>query len=178
MAKEALPSWAKGVVAVTITAVAVYGGYKLYKFFKGKVETQDNKLVADEANVAFKEELKKGGSLSFPAMNYQSCINTIVKLLSGCETFGSELQVIYEVMKVVKTPADWYYLVKTFGRKDIPDCGWGKTNYDLPTLLKDQLDSSGAYSVKPAINGYTKSGFVLNSIDILEDYLKTKGITI
>jgi len=173
-----LPKWAQGLIAVAIIGGLGFIGYKIYKGVGKIKEDKDSKAVADDADKALKDELAKGNKLSFPAVNYSSAINTIVKLLNGCETFGSELQVVYEVMKVVKTPADWYYLVKTFGKKDIDDCGWGKTNYDLTTLLKDQLDTAGAYAIDPAINGYKKSGWAINTIDILEDYLKTKGVTI
>ena len=165
-------------IILTLAGLAVVGtvGYIIYKKFKKTKEDKDSKAVADDADKAA-NDLKKGGAkLSFPEASYSSVINLIVKLLNGCDSFGSELQVVNEVAKVVKTPLDWYYLVSKFGKKDIDDCGWGKTNYDLITLLKDQLDTAGAYTID--VNGYKKSGYAINTIDILEDYLKTKGIQI
>lgn len=169
-----LPPWAKGVIAVSVIAAVAFIGYKAYDFFANIKDGKDSKAVANDAKDAVYQLKKDGSKLSFPEVAYSSCITTIVKLLNGCDTFGSELQAVYEIAKVVKTPIDWYYLIEKFAKKDIDDCGWGKTNYDLVALVKDQLDTSGVYSID--INGYKKSGFAVNSVNILEDYLKSKGI--
>lgn len=171
-----LPKWAQGIIAVATVAGIAFVGYKIY-LSVNKIKTdKDSKAVSDDAKREADNLLKSGQKLSSPEASYSSVINIIVKLLNGCETFSSEIQVISEVAKVVKTPVDWYHLVAKFGKKDIEDCGWGKTNYDLSTLLKDQLDTAGAYNID--INGYKKSGFAINSIDILDGYLKSKGVQI
>lgn len=169
-----LPTWAKGLVALAIVGGVGYIGYKVYKAIKDREGKKDSKETVTDA----KKELAalKNETLSKPESNYASAVNTIVKLLNGCETFGSEVQAIQEIIKVVKKKKDWLYLIDKFGVKDIDDCGWGKTTYDLPTLLKDQLDTSGVYTIN--VDGYKKSGYAINSVDILEEYLKTKGITL
>ena len=171
-----LPSWAKGVIAVGLTGAAIYGGIKLYKFVKKMQIEKDSAAVAIAAESEYQKLKKAGAKLSFPETSYQSAINTIVKYLNGCETFTSEMNAAMEVMKVVKTPVDWYYLIQKFGKKDIDDCVYGKTNYDLTTLLKDQLDSAGMFKVN--VNGFADSGFTSKSSNILAKYLSTKGITL
>ena len=77
----------------------------------------------------------------------------------------------------------WYYLIKTFGQKDISDCGtWGvsKTRYSLVGLLSDQLDTTAIVTPLPKtiIGGYAvPSGYYGDSKDVLSKYLKTIGVT-
>ena len=72
-----------------------------------------------------------GEKLSFPEYNYSSTANTIQKLLDGCDKVTTEEQVVEEIARLVKKPIDWFHLVSVFGNRDISDCGYGKTNYDL-----------------------------------------------
>jgi hypothetical protein len=74
---------------------------------------------------------------------------------------------------LVKKPIDWYKLVSVFGSRDIEDCGYGKTNYDLVTLLKDQLDSQ---LIGDTVLG--KRYWNDNTLKPLSDYLSKLGITI
>jgi hypothetical protein len=171
-----LPMWAKGVVAVAIIGGIGYLVYKLNKKIGDLKDSKDSKATVNDATKEYLDMKNQGKKLSYPESNYSSAINTIVKLLNNCDSFMSELQAVEEVIKIVKTPTDWTYLVSKFGNKDIDDCGWGKTNYDLPTLLKDQLDTGGAYIINQV--NYKKKGYAFNSVDILADYLKTKGITL
>jgi len=127
----------------------------------------------------FKELYDSGMRPSFPTINYSSASNRIAEALDGCELSASELEAAQEVMKVVKNKLDWYQLILSFGRREIDNCGIGNgsTFYELPTLLKSQLGAlQVVYSVD--INGYKKSGAYSLTITILEDYLKSKGITI
>jgi hypothetical protein len=173
---KGLPKWSQGLIAVAVVGGVAFVGYKIYKQFQSAKDSKDSNKVTNDANQELNNLVKGGQKLSFPLANYSSAANTIQKLLDGCDSFGSEVAVVYEVIKVVKKPIDWYQLIKAFGTREVADCGWGKTKYDLTSLLKDQLDTAGAYTIsKP---DFKKSGWAVNSIDILEDYLKTKGITI
>jgi hypothetical protein len=170
-----LPSWAKGVVAITGIVVAGIAGYSIYKSVKNAQGKKDSKDAAKDVKEDLKILQQQGMKTSFPDSAYTNAITTIVKKLSGCDGFEPELLAVYEVAKVVKNKFDWYYLVYKFGVKTIPNCGWGDTSYTLPALLKDQLDSSGIYNIN--INGFSKSGYVWSSISILEEYLKSKGVS-
>jgi hypothetical protein len=174
-----LPPWAKGLIAVALVGTAFYVVWQAKKLVEGLKKTQGEKDSTSELN-ATQNELNQlqnqGEKLSFPLSNYSSSANTIANLLDGCETFTSELAAIEEVIKVVKKPIDWLQLQKSFGTKTIDNCGWmtGETPYALGSLLKEQLDSSGAYTLN--YPNYKKSGFVLNSRDILSGYLKSIGV--
>jgi hypothetical protein len=174
-----LPTWAKGVIAIAVIGGVGFVAYKIYKTAKGLVGNKDEKKVTNENLTEFDKLQKQGQKLSKPLPAYQQLINDIVKKLNGCEDIRTEGQVIEGIISVVKKPVDWYYLVSKFGNRDIEDCGTfglGKTNYDLPTLLKDQLDTGGYMSINK--DGFKRSGLYANSINLLNEYLKTIGITI
>ena len=175
-----LPSWAKGVIAIAVVGAAGFVAFSIYRKFKGIGEKKDSKVVTNESLNEFDKLQKQGQKLSKPMPTYQQLINDIVVKLSGCETVYTELEVIKAIIKVVKKPVDWYYLVAKFGNKDIEDCGWGKTNYDLPTLLKDQLDTSVPLlqGKNFEADGFKGTGGYSNSIDLLRQYFSKIGVVI
>lgn len=168
-----LPSWAKGVIAITGTAIAVFGLYKGYIFISEWKEKRGSQAVSNEAGDDYKDEVKKGTSLTFSKSSYLAASNTIEKLLKGCETMSTEIQIVDEIVKVVKNKADWFYLVSIFGNRDIDDCGWGSTNYDLITLLKDQMDTQ-LLGEKVNDKMYWNS----NSLVALTEYLAKIGVSV
>jgi len=176
---QGLPNWSKGVIAVAVIGAGLYIAYKIVEKIKNEKEKKDGKTVVNENLTEVQKLQQQGQKLSKPIPAYQQAINDIVKKLDGCEDVRSEGQVIETIISVVKKPIDWYYLVSKFGTKAISDCGTfglGKTNYDLPTLLKDQLDTGGFLAINK--DGFKRSGFYSNSINLLNEYLKTIGVTI
>ena len=189
MAKEklfqGLPAWAKGIIAIAVVGGVAVIGYTLYKKLKsigdkGKDDTarETQKLAGKDYN----DLLKQGQKLSFRPSDYSAACETIVKLLDGCETLGSETSAIGEVIKVVKKPIDWYYLIQTFAQKDIDNCGigTGDTRYSLVGLLADQLDTTVLVTPFPKtiLGGWeVPSGYYGDSKDILTKYLKGIGVT-
>jgi hypothetical protein len=173
-----LPKWANGLIVVGSLAVVGAIGYYIWKKMNEKAESKDSQSGVNANDNELKDAIKGGQQLSFPQSNYITASNTIFNLLDGCETYNSELQAINEVIKVTRNKADWLNLVKAFGVKKVDNCGWmtGDTTYNLPDLLKDQLDTAGAYSFNEP--NFKKSGVAVNSIDILLAYLKTIGVTI
>lgn len=172
-----LPAWAKGVIAVAVVGGVVYFLYKFKDIIKKITEGKESQNVVDDAKNEVKE-LSKQYTLSKPKSAYSSCIGNIVKLLSDCESVSSEMDVVENIIRVVKNPLDWAYLVAEFNKKSIPDCGTGSTVYSLPELLKDQLDTFGCYAPSKTVDGYKLSGCRQNTIDFLNEYLATKKITI
>lgn len=174
-----LPPLIRGIIILVILAVIIFIGWKIYQYFKKK---KDQKGSRDAANASSDEynKLSKNDSLSFPQATYEGTANTIQKLLDGCELPDSETQVISEIAKVVKKPIDWFYLNKVWGVRTIDNCGYftDSTDYDLTTLLKDQLDSDvSANAIK--IDGVRVGGLLgdfKSTNEFLSDYLKTIGI--
>lgn len=172
---KGLPPLVRGIIVLVILGIVIFIGWKVYQYFKAKAENKTNAAVVSNAQV---EINNLGASPSFPLATYDGTANTIQKLLSGCETAGSERDVISEVIRIVKTPTDWFTLIVAFGNRDIADCGsfgFSSTNYDLISLLKDQLDTNQAvYSINES--GYTDNGAFTDSKDILAKFLLSKGI--
>lgn len=182
--KTGLPSWAKGVIAVALVGVGAFVLYKVYKFVEGsdrkrKKEADD---VVKEQEKEIKAEINKGETPSRPLSTYKSSANTIFEYLNGAEKPSTEIKVIQEVVKQVKKPLDWKLLSREFGRRKVENWGgFGDTEYELGTLLKEQLDSIVA---PPTI--VDAEGFRYNSIksgkktafEVLNTYLKSIGVTI
>jgi hypothetical protein len=163
----------KGIIAVAGTGVVVFALYKGYKWYQAKQSEKDSNKAASQSGSEYDKLKKSGEQLSFPLSNYTSTANYIQKALDGCERVTTEMKVVEEIAKVVKKPVDWYYLISTFGNRDIANCGFGSTNYDLVTLLKDQLDSQ---LIGDSVLG--KTYWNDNTLKPLSNYLATIGITI
>ena len=184
---QGLPAWSKGVIAVAVTGGVVLLGFQLYKVLKKVLDKGKDDTPKESVNSAIQDynsAASQGSKLSFPQSVYAGSAEAIVKHLDGCETLGSELAAIGEVIKAVKKPIDWYYLIKVFDQKDVADCGtfgFAKTRYSLQGLLKEQLDTFAVITPYPATNlgGYVvPSGYYSDSIEILQKYLKGVGVTL
>lgn len=171
-----IPDWAIGVGVVAAIGALAFAGWKGYQYFQSVTDDKKNKAVESDAQRQYKALLKSGNKLSTTEGNYASTANTIQRLLNGCETAPTEIQVIEEIMKVVKKPIDWWYLVSVFGSREIDDCGTlgtSKQAYELVTLLKDQMDT---FIPAYVVNGTTYFG--KDSLELLSIYLNKIGITI
>lgn len=173
----------RGIIYLLLTVVAIVATWFIVKevraYIRRNKDRKEPLVVVDDADKELKDEEAKGETPSHPDSAYSAAANTIEKLLDGCETLDSEIQTIGAVIKVVNKPIDWLKLIKAFNVREISQCGsFGqiKDSYDLPTLLKDQLDTSGPYKIN--LNGYNVSGFAFESINVLSTYLKTKGVTL
>lgn len=171
-----LPPWAKGVAVVATIAGVALLSLQIWKAIKKVKDSKDSKAVSNSAGNTLNDLIRRGEKLSFPQSNYLSAANTVEKLLDGCERVGSEIQVVETISRVVKKPIDWYYLVKVFGNRDIADCGTfgaAKTNYDLVTLVNDQLDTT---IMGDSVNG--KTYWNVDTLVPLQEHLSKIGITL
>jgi hypothetical protein len=176
-----LPKWANGLIVVGSLAIVGAVGYYLYKKLMQDKEEKDSKETLNEIEKELKNEIQNGQTLTYPQSNYNTASNLIFQLLDGCELYSSEEKAIAQVIKVVKKKADWLNLCRTFGVKKVDNCGYltGDTTYDLPTLLKDQLDSTAiSLPYLDSIEGYKVPYGWTKTNDILAGYLKTKGVTL
>lgn len=173
-----LPQWAKGIIAVAIVGGVGFISYKIYKKFKNLEKIEGLKDVVSDSEDEYEKLKNSNQKLSANPAAYSSLCNDIVIKLDGCELASTEVGVIIAITKIVKKPIDWYYLVKVFKLRDVDDCGIsigeGSTKYNLPELLKDQLDTATDYWNIPLVG----SGFTTNSFTILEKYLQKIGVTI
>ena len=161
--------------------IAAYFIYKKYKEWReGAGQREQIDLVQKDINQALKTQKP-----TFTDAYYQQQANTIKTLLNGCETAESELGVVTSVIGTVKTKLDYDKLVKAFGTQTIEDCIYGSTEYTLPQLLADQLDTTWPYywineaNVQPGTKPYNVTGWFANSKEVLNTYLSQRiGLTI
>jgi hypothetical protein len=108
---------------------------------------------------------QQGVAPTLSDLDAQTLSSTIVSLLKGLETTGSERLVVEGILEKVNNQADWVKLQQVFGRREIDNAFWGtgSTTYDLKGLLTDQLDS-----LDWAFNRY---------ITVLKKGLSAKGIS-
>jgi len=174
-----MPKWAKGIVGVAAVVLTAFVIREVYKAIKKSAVDKSSKEVVNDASGELDALLKSGMKLSNASSVYSSTANTIEKMLDGCETSTTEMKVVKNIIAIVKNKADWLQLVKVFGTRSISDCGtWGQahTTYDLPTILKDQLDSYQIF-IFEKVGSSTYNG-AKNTIDVLQSELKKLGITL
>ena len=166
-----LPSWAKGTIAVLGVASLIGIGLLIRRGIKNLAETKDerkeDKTLEQNTNQELNNLQQQGIAPTLSDLDAQTLANTIQTLLDGCEElfFGEEYSTVKAILEKVNNQADWVKLQQAFGRRTIDNCGvlTGETNYDLKTLLNDQLDQT-------ALNFKT---YITN----LKEELSKKGIT-
>lgn len=193
---QKLPRWANGLIVVGSLAIVGAIGWVLYTNYRDKKKSQESQVIVDQTTNELQQQLQSGQKPSFPPSTYSSTASLIAQLLDGCETINTELEVVNAVVRCVNNRTDWLSLVKAFGTRNISDCGSfgaSKTNYALPVLLNEQLDTAlmfrnasyvagglfGIGSLDFNYNGVKKT-FSPNddTIEVLRYYLKQKGVTI
>lgn len=165
-----LPTWSKGVIAV-IGVIALVGGVffirkGIMKLSETKEEREQEREIEQNAQNELGELEQQGVAPKLSDLDAQTLSNTIVSLLNGMETTGSERLVVESILEKVTNQADWVKLQQVFGRRTIDNAFWGTgdTTYDLKGLLTDQLDS-----LDWAFNRY---------ITVLKRGLESKGIAL
>ncbi len=164
-----LPTWAKGTVAVialgslVLLGIAIRNAIKTAK--EGSGDRKDDKEVERATNDALNTLQNQGINPTLNDADAISLARTIETGLAGCELSGTELSIIDQIKSKVNNQADWFKLQQVFGVRSIDNCGWGtgETNYDLKTLLLEQLD------------GFTWTGTKYSTI-LVEELMK-KGVT-
>lgn len=176
-----LPPYIKFAIGISIVGVISFIAYKLYKKAADIGEGKDEKATLKLQDKELKEEIAKGETLSKPLSSYQSTANTIEQKLAGMESPKTEVEVVQLVINQVKKPIDWLQLSKAFGKRKIDNAGWGTgdTEYELSSLLKEQLDQKfgGKVVADNFVYDTAKSGFK-TGYEVLNIYLKKFGITI
>lgn len=116
-----LPPWAKGAIAVTITAGAVVGVYYTIKTLKKafnpatESEKEANKALEKSNADELTQNQKKGLKLTFPASQYPAMANQIYEGMRYC--LGDDYSSVEKTLMKMKNDLDVNYLVKAFGKR-------------------------------------------------------------
>ena len=164
-----LPAWAKGTIAVIGVLTLVGGALLIRRGIKKLGENKDERKEERDLNQNAQNELgqlqQQGVTPKLSDFDAQTLCNSIVSLLGGLESTGSERLVVEGILEKVNNQADWVKLQQVFGRRPIDNAfyGTGDTIYDLKSLLTEQLDA-----IDWSFNRY---------ITVLKNGLSAKGIT-
>jgi len=163
-----LPPWAKGTVVILSIVIVAGVGFALYRGIKKGIENLQENAEEREQRKELESDLEKlekqGVKPTISDADATALVNQIKTGLDGCEMSGTEIQIKDAILQKIQNQADWVLLQQKFGKQLIDNCGLGTgdTEYDLKTLLMEQLD------------GFDWS-FTLYST-LLVDGLKAKGI--
>ena len=174
---DKIPGWAVGVLAVAGVLAVGATAFFLYKAVKKIGEKKDDRQVSKELNKELQDVQDSGVKATSPDSVYRATADFIEQKLDGCEMSTSELDVVKEVVRVVKNQADWIKLNQAFGTRTIDNCGpfTSDTKYSsISALLKDQLDSP-VYLISENIGGKSYTGRYI-SYDLLKSILASRNI--
>ena len=187
---QGLPSWAKGVIAVTVLAGAAFIAYKVYKLLNTTVtnitDRKDEKETIKLVDKEIKAKIKAGDSPTFNLSSYKSTANSIAEKVQGCLDEAKETEVIKLIIARVKKPLDWMLLSQAFDTRKIDNCGiWpidgGDTNFELGNLLKTKFTTKTQPTNKIQVDNFyydtAKSG-EKTTFDILNIWLKKINVFI
>lgn len=133
-----LPPWAKGVIAVSVTAAVGFAGYKIYMLIKKKnaIEKQDaeiKKSVKDE--IADLEN--SGHKPSYKDSEYNQYAEIIHSSMKFC--VGDNYTLVEETLKKMKNDLDVAKLVQAFGKRKDYCFGVPVGEYNLFAYVQKEL---------------------------------------
>lgn len=132
-----LPTWAKGILLVSIIGGTVYSVYEINRYVKNKNKEAD--LKSDVIKLK-----DKGVRLTFPITDYKGLADKIQQ--SGLNhLFGTDEDSILSVFKSLKNDLDVLYLLKGFGDNRYASVfNWSSS---LPEFLEIQIGKDGVAKV-------------------------------
>ena len=142
-----LPPWAKGAVVVFGAVVIVGAGVAITIAIKNAIKKLQGNAEERRQGKEIESELEKlekqGIKPTMSDADASSLAFQVKTGLDGCEMSGTEEIIKDTILQKVQNQADWYLLQNKFGLQMIDNCGWGTgdTQYDLKTLLLEQLDA-------------------------------------
>lgn len=135
---KGLPTWAKGVIAVTGTAMTVFISYKVYKKIK---ELKAEKKGKEETKTITNELNQLVGKETYPPSQYMTWAGQLQEAFDGCGTTWGTVKGIFSKLN---NDADYLKLVSVYGIRMFDACGlWtGDFKGTLTQALESELDTS------------------------------------
>ena len=143
---NSLPTWAKGTIAVVVTAGVVIGVYYSVKGIQKAIQNLDNRNNKDEVN-ASEDELTKLNKdpktrQKITTVQAESYANAIDSMMNG---YGTDSQGIKDIWYHVSNDADVQAIIKAFGIRTISSGNWNPEPDFKGTLsgaMRNELDSA------------------------------------
>lgn len=156
---QGLPSWAKGIIAITVTGTAVFLGYKIYKLVTDKQGKEDKEREKDIEKDIDKSITKENVKLNanYTTAQYISYANSIFDELNGFGA-GSAL-VIEKALMAMKNDLDVLNLIKAYGTRQRTVFGINKAGkQDLISSLSTEWVALNNSSKKKINNDWANKG--------------------
>jgi len=138
---ESLPPYAKGIIAVAGTAIAVGAIYVSYEAIKTYVANRNsNKEVSELTN----KLTQLGQQGIHPTISQQQADSLANGLEAAFQGYGSDFDVVKRSFNQIKNDADMVIILKSYGTRTISSGTWNPQSDFTGTLsatIADELSS-------------------------------------
>jgi outer membrane murein-binding lipoprotein Lpp len=165
-----LPGWAKGVVIIGVLGVTYIVGSTIYKRIQRISSDAEEKSKLDQIQKELNSKKNSGQSATFTDIQFNNFADAAQNAFTNCRlpivpcptSLGivcqsNSFREFYPIIKQLKNDVDFLQLQKSFGVRTITKswaCG-GNIRMNLPTLVKDQLNS---YEIKTINSAMSEKG--------------------
>ncbi len=145
---NALPGWAKGVIAVAAVAGVAIGTYAIYKKVKNMKALRDSKKEVDDINADLNKEIQKGMKPTLPASQVSGIANNLKTAFDG---YGSDFDMILKNLVKVNNQLDLLAVIKAYGVRKVSS-GRGNPSPDFEGTLGQTLAEELSATELQAVN--------------------------
>ena len=143
-----MPMWAKGVIGILVTGVAIYVGYKVYKGFKVAKENQG----ANQQNQATTDELVQLQSQGQkPTLTKVQQLALANKMFTAMDGYGTDKTTLFQALVSIPTYLDLLGVMQAYGVREISS-GTGNPEPNFKGTLSAALVSELSTADLQAIN--------------------------
>lgn len=113
------PTWAKGVIGITVALGTALIGYTIYKRWKARQELKEANRTAESAEKELKDLGSQGVHPTLADSQFLALSEALVEAMNDC---GTDEDIVYNVFKQMKNEADIRKLISAFGVRYYRPC--------------------------------------------------------
>lgn len=151
-----LPPWAKGVIAVGGVAIAYFIGRSVWKKFKTKADTRNQRETLNTQNKELKNLQNKGQKTNYSESQYRAWADKIQNQFDGIDwrqniidkdvpligSWSGSGKTMKDIVEQLKNNVDFLKLSQAYGIRTYDAAGafTGNVTGDLQYAISDELD--------------------------------------
>ncbi len=138
-----LPPWAQGVIAVSATAVTLYGVYLIHKTIKTRKAL---KGANAEKNAITKELNQMASKGQLPTLSKAQCIAIANQIHAAFDGYGTDNKAVLAAFTKAKNKADVLQIIEAYGVREISSGRYNpEPNFKgtLPAAITNEMPESG-----------------------------------